>query len=1029
MAETLGASFSIDVTNLKAGLAQANRLIRESQSEFQAAAAGMDDWSKSEDGLNSKIKSLNQITEVQRKKVEALQGEYDRLIDGGLDPASKEAVELRTKINNETAALNKNEAELKQQTQALEELEKGTKDAGDATEEMGDKFAGLKAAGGVAVGAVAAVGAACVAAVGSFLGLAESTREAREDMAKLESAFAGAGIAAESATATHTKLFSVMGENDTAVEAAQQIALLANSEEQAAKWADQAANVTATFGDALKPETYFESANETLKLGEATGAYAQMLEGTGYSVEQFNEELAACTSEEEKHALMLRISEQQMGKAGDAYRENNADIIAAQEAQANLNSAINELGAIAEPIMTTIKTLGADLLTTLNPFVSLIGDGLMGALNGADDAAENLAAGLTGALMTLVNKIVEMLPFVIDTIVAIVPQLLTELLAQLPAILQTLIDMVIQIADGLTAMLPTIVAAIMDVLPKLINALVASIPQLLEAAIQLLMAIVDAIPVITTSLVKALPSILETTISALTTAIPMLGEAAIQLLMAMVDAIPVIIDALVDALPQVIDAIINGVLDSLPLLLDAAVELLFALVDAIPVIVKELYGALPQIIKTILTSVKNALPKLFETAKSLFGKILTAAGELIKQLPSKMGEVISAMVGGLSGGFNEINEIVIQPILGFFAEMWTGLKDGASELWQSVKDIFSTIATWVDENVIQPVSNFFTETWTKLKDGVNNAWQNVKDIFSTIATWVDENVIQPIWNFLYPIVHNIYVLITGTWEIIKAVFAAVATWFDENVIQPVKQFFVDLWNTVSGAAQTAWDSIVSVFTTVSEWIDTNVIQPVSNFFTGMWTGLKDGAENAWQGIKDTFATVATFFGDIFSGAWQKVKDVFSTGGQIFDGIKEGIVSAFTNIVNAIIRGINKVISVPFDAINTTLENIKNVKIMNLTPFSDLITGFTAPQIPELAAGGVVNKATTAVVGEDGAEAIVPLENNRQWIRSVAEELSAYQKQSVVVNQTNNYSQSHSRYEIYKSKQQTEAAVRLAMGAV
>lgn len=67
--ERLGASFNIDVTNLKAGLAQANRLIRESNSEFRAAAAGLDDWTKSETGLNAKIKSLNQITEIQRKRL------------------------------------------------------------------------------------------------------------------------------------------------------------------------------------------------------------------------------------------------------------------------------------------------------------------------------------------------------------------------------------------------------------------------------------------------------------------------------------------------------------------------------------------------------------------------------------------------------------------------------------------------------------------------------------------------------------------------------------------------------------------------------------------------------------------------------------------------------------------------------------------------------------------------------------------------------------------------------------------------
>lgn len=67
--ERLGASFNLDVTNLKAGLAQANRLIRESNSEFRAAAAGLDDWTKSETGLNAKIKSLNQITEIQRKRL------------------------------------------------------------------------------------------------------------------------------------------------------------------------------------------------------------------------------------------------------------------------------------------------------------------------------------------------------------------------------------------------------------------------------------------------------------------------------------------------------------------------------------------------------------------------------------------------------------------------------------------------------------------------------------------------------------------------------------------------------------------------------------------------------------------------------------------------------------------------------------------------------------------------------------------------------------------------------------------------
>ena len=84
-------------------------------------------------------------------------------------------------------------------------------------------------------------------------------------------------------------------------------------------------------------------------------------------------------------------------------------------------------------------------------------------------------------------------------------------------------------------------------------------------------------------------------------------------------------------------------------------------------------------------------------------------------------------------------------------------------------------------------------------------------------------------------------------------------------------------------------------------------------------------------------------------------------------------------------------------------------------------------LPRLATGGVVRGATAAIIGEDGAEAVVPLERNRQWIRAVAEEMAAQQKQSVVVNQTNNYSQAHSRLELFNTKRQTIAAVKAAMG--
>lgn len=145
MAENLGASFSIDVTNLKAGLKQANKLIRESESEFKAAAAGMDNWSKSEEGLTKKLKSLCDITAIQQQKVDALKSEYKKLIDNGLDPTSTKAIDLRTQINKETEALNKSKQEAKKTEDALNHLGDETDDLTKKT----NKAAGIDGKSGI----------------------------------------------------------------------------------------------------------------------------------------------------------------------------------------------------------------------------------------------------------------------------------------------------------------------------------------------------------------------------------------------------------------------------------------------------------------------------------------------------------------------------------------------------------------------------------------------------------------------------------------------------------------------------------------------------------------------------------------------------------------------------------------------------------------------------------------------------------------------------------------------------------------
>jgi hypothetical protein len=137
---------------------------------------------------------------------------------------------------------------------------------------------------------------------------------------------------------------------------------------------------------------------------------------------------------------------------------------------------------------------------------------------------------------------------------------------------------------------------------------------------------------------------------------------------------------------------------------------------------------------------------------------------------------------------------------------------------------------------------------------------------------------------------------------------------------------------------------------------------IKDVASNLWTNLKNGAKSAWEGIKSVFSKVATFFKTIFSNAWTAVKNVFSKGGQVFEGIKEGIESTFKTIVNGLIDGINKVVSVPFNGIKSALDTIRNVNIAGATPFSFVPT-ITVPQIPHLATGNVAYEETLAVFGE------------------------------------------------------------------
>lgn len=367
---------------------------------------------------------------------------------------------------------------------------------------------------------------------------------------------------------------------------------------------------------------------------------------------------------------------------------------------------------------------------------------------------------------------------------------------------------------------------------------------------------------------------------------------------------------------------------------------------------------------------------------------------------------------------------VIQWLSEYFKAAWEDIKkvwDHASKyfglIWDSIKTIFSVVKA--------VLSGDFDEAWK----GIRKIWDNVVKYYSQL--WND---IVKIFSVVPKFFAEIF---SKAWDGIKAVWSLVAAWFNASVVQPVRDYFTGLWDNLKKGASDAWNGIKTVWNVVTGWFNNTIIQPIKDYFTGMWDALKQGASDAWEGIKNTFAHIADWFHDVFSGAWQRVKDVFSTGGKVFDGIKEGITSAFKDTVNAIIRGINKVIAIPFNKINEVLGTLRDFEFLGKKWFEGIINTFEVPSIPELERGGILKKGQIGLLEGNGAEAVVPLERNTEGLRKIASMLSANMgavNPSGAVSspsgttynfvQNNTSPKALSRYEIYR---QTKNLISLSKG--
>lgn len=203
-------------------------------------------------------------------------------------------------------------------------------------------------------------------------------------------------------------------------------------------------------------------------------------------------------------------------------------------------------------------------------------------------------------------------------------------------------------------------------------------------------------------------------------------------------------------------------------------------------------------------------------------------------------------------------------------------------------------------------------------------WDEIKNILIKVGDWIYNNVILPVWNLISKYIDLIVAGFKFTMSIIEGIFTA--------LIGILLAPFEELWNMVKGV---------------------------------------------FNGIKTILQGIFTVFKGIFTGDMKTVLNGFK---QIFKGVFDSLWSIAKAPLNLIIRGLNALIRG---------ANKIHIDIPSWVPgIGGKTLGFNIREIPLLGRGAVISQPTQAIIGEAGREAVVPLENNMEWLDMLADKLAS-----------------------------------------
>ena len=380
----------------------------------------------------------------------------------------------------------------------------------------------------------------------------------------------------------------------------------------------------------------------------------------------------------------------------------------------------------------------------------------------------------------------------------------------------------------------------------------------------------------------------------------------------------------------------------LPSVVKGATSLLTAFIGILPELNKIIIKSLPDFIasfKTVFKGIVDSLPSLIQT--------------LVSALPTLIPQVVSGIVDMAAYLMEHISEI-IQPII------------------DKLPDILVSIVNALMDNLPKLIDGA-VKMVLGLVDALPDIIMGLLDALPTVIEKIISGLLNALPRLIEGLIELNLKIVEHLPEIILGLIKAIPKVI-ESIVKALLNAAPKLWDAFTKIFSSAWEKVKEIFAKIPEWFS-NIFSEAWKGIQSIWNSVGKFFSGIWDGIKKAFSAVGTWFSDIFKNAVKGIKGAFDGVKTWFKNLWNGIWNVVKTPINWIIDGINSLI----DGLNSL-----SIKVPDWVPFVGGQTwGVNIPKIPKLARGGIVDSGTPFIAGEAGAEAVIPLENNNQWIYKFA----------------------------------------------